>query len=86
MNDKTKPAHEIKLGRIKAVIWSNETEKGNRYNVQLKRIFRVDENKRGENDNGWRETDSFGRDDLLQVAKVSDMAHSWMFEQNSSPS
>ena len=83
MNEKMKPAHEIKLGRIKAVIWANETEKGNRYNVQLKRIYRVDEKDRGEDDTGWREVDSFGRDDLLQVAKVSDMAHSWMFEHGS---
>ena len=82
MNEKMKPAHEIKLGRIKAVIWSNETEKGNRYNVQLKRIYRVDEKERGEDDTGWREVDSFGRDDLLQVAKVSDMAHSWIYERN----
>lgn len=41
MNDKKKPAHEIRLGRIKAVIWSNGTENGERYNVQLKRLYRL---------------------------------------------
>jgi hypothetical protein len=30
----------------------------------------------------WKRSDSFGRDDLLLVAKVADQAHSWIFEQN----
>ena len=32
-----KPAHEIRLGRIKATIWANDTENGKRYNVTLTR-------------------------------------------------
>jgi hypothetical protein len=26
-----KPIHEVRMGRIKAAIWENETENGNRY-------------------------------------------------------
>ncbi len=29
----------------------------------------------------WASTSSFGRDDLLLVAKVADTAHTWIFEQ-----
>src|SRR5262245_36295875 len=30
---KSGPAHELRLGRIKAVIWANPSESGTRYNV-----------------------------------------------------
>lgn len=71
--EKTPPAHEVRLGRIKAAIWKNETDKGPRYNTTLSRIY-LDE---GE----WKPTESFGRDDLLLLAKVADQAHSWICEQ-----
>jgi len=35
-------------------------------------------------DEGWKFTDTFGRDDLLLVAKVADLAHSWIFAQTQS--
>ena len=70
---KQKPAHEIRLGRIKATIWENETENGTRHNVTVSRIYKDGEE--------WKQTGSFGRDDLPLVAKVSDLAHSWIYEQ-----
>lgn len=71
--DKSRPVHEVRLGRIKAAIWENETQTGTRHNVTLQRIYRDGEQ--------WKSTDSFGRDDLPLVAKVADLAHSWIFEQ-----
>jgi len=62
-----KPAHEIRLGRIKATIWANDTDNGMRYNVTLTRLYRDEEE--------WKQTTSFGRDDLPLVAKVADMVH-----------
>lgn len=70
---KQKPAHEIRLGRIKATIWANETENGTRYNVSVSRLYKDGEE--------WKQTTSFGRDDLPLVAKVVDMAHLWIYEQ-----
>jgi len=70
---KQKPVHEIRLGAIKAAIWENETTVGTRHNVTFSRLFKDDE--------GWKQTESFGREDLLLVAKVADQAHSWIFEQ-----
>jgi hypothetical protein len=69
-----KPVHEIRIGRIKAVIWANQTEAGTRHNVTLKRIFKRDSSSQ------WEQSDSFGRDDLLLVAEVCRQAALWIFE------
>lgn len=73
-----KNAHEIRYGRIKAVIWANETSAGIRHNVQLQRIYRT------EGSEDWQTSDSFGRDDLLLVAKVAGEAHTWIYQQKKS--
>lgn len=70
--DKKQPAHEIRLGAVKATLWENQTDNGARYNVSFARLYKDGEQ--------WKRSDSFGRDDLLLVAKVSDQAHSWIFE------
>ena len=70
--------HELRLGRIRAAVWENETENGKRHTVTLSRLYKDDEG-------GWRDSSSFGRDDLPLVAKVSDLAHTWIFEHGSAP-
>lgn len=69
---KQQPAHEIRLGRVKAIIWANQTDNGPRHNVQLRRLYK--------DGSDWKEADSFGRDDLPLAAKVLDQAHTWIFE------
>ena len=69
---RNQPVHEVRLGGIKAAIWQNQTEAGVRYNVTFERLY-IQE---GE----WRSTSSFGRDDLLLLGKVADLAHSWIIE------
>jgi len=64
---------------VKAAIWENETQNGTRHNVTVSRLYKDD-------DNQWRDTSSFGRDDLPLVSKVVDQAHSWIFQQNNSAS
>jgi hypothetical protein len=68
-----KPVHEVRLGRLKAAIWANETEQGVRHNVTVCRLYRDGDQ--------WRTTESFGRDDLLLLGKVLDRAHSWILDQ-----
>jgi hypothetical protein len=68
-----KPVHEIRLGSIKAAIWANDTQNGRRFNVTVCRLYKDGDE--------WKRTDSFGRDDLPLVAKVVDMAHTFIFEQ-----
>lgn len=75
---KAQPVHEIRLGAIKTTIWENHTEAGTRHNVAVFRLFKDGEN--------WKQTTSFGRDDLLILAKVVDLAHSWIHESANSDS
>ena len=69
---RNQPVHEVRLGAIKAAIWQNETDVGVRYNVTFERLYRDGET--------WKSTSSFGRDDLLLLGKVADLAHSWIIE------
>jgi hypothetical protein len=68
-----RPAHEIRLGAIRAAIWQNRTQNGSRYNVTISRLYKDGDQ--------WKDSASFGRDDLLLVAKVADEVHSWIFQQ-----
>jgi len=73
--EKVKPVHEVRLGRIKATIWQNETQNGSSmYNTTICRLWRDGKQ--------WKDSSSFGRDDLPLVAKVADMVHTWIFTQN----
>ena len=74
MTTNQKPIHEIRLGAIKAAIWQNESTNGIRYNVTISRLYKDGDT--------WKRTESFGRDDLLLVAKVADQAHTWIIEQS----
>jgi hypothetical protein len=72
--EKKRPVQEIRLGRIRAAIWVNETENGIRHNVTISRLYR------DEQQGQWKDSTSFGRDDLPLVAKVADQAHLWIFQ------
>jgi len=72
---KERPAHEVRIGAIKAAIWRNDTGNGVRFNVTFSRLYK------DKDQDQWASTSSFGRDDLLLVAKVADTAHTWIFEQ-----
>ena len=67
------PVHEVRLGRIRAAIWENETQNGTRHNVTISRLYKDGDD--------WKDSTSFGRDDLLLVSKVADLAHSWILAQ-----
>jgi hypothetical protein len=69
---KQQPVHEVRMGAIKATIWENETSVGTRHNVNVSRLYKDGDD--------WKQTESFGRDDLPLLAKVADLAHSWIFE------
>ena len=73
-SEKKRPVHEVRLGRIRAAIWVNETENGIRHNVTIARLYR------DEQQGQWKDSTSFGRDDLPLVVKVADQAHLWIFQ------
>ena len=72
---KNRPVHEIRFGRIRAAIWRNDTEAGTFYNLTISRLYKDGDE--------WKDSTSFGRDDLPLVGKVCDQAHTWIFEQGS---
>jgi hypothetical protein len=64
------------MGRIRAAVWENETQNGTRHNVSFSRLYKDGEE--------WKDSSSFGRDDLPLLGKVADLAHTWIFEQGGS--
>ena len=54
--------------RVKATIWRNETDDGKaRFNVVFAHLYKDGDT--------WQSSQSFGRNDLLVLAKVADLAH-----------
>jgi hypothetical protein len=67
-----RPVHEIKLGRVRASIWSNESDRQDVwFSVSISRLYR--------DGNEWKTTTSFGRDDLPLVSKAAEMAYAWIW-------
>src|ERR1019366_8245245 len=64
------PVHTIRVNGIRASIWKNETDKGPRYNTTFERSYRDGEE--------WKNSDSYGREDLLVLAFVSRQAFAWI--------
>ena len=67
-----KPVEEVRIGRVKATVWHNGTDEQPRYNVTFSRLY-----KEGDE---WKSTQSFGRNDLLVLAKVADLVHTRIFQ------
>ena len=68
------PAHKIRSGALQVTIWRNHSDKGNWYSVIHTRGYRQGD--------AWKETDSLGFDDLLTMAKLFDLAHTWIMHQH----
>ena len=74
MTPNHRPVHEIRLGRIRASIWANRGHHQDVwYSVSMSRVYR--------DGNAWKDTTSFGRDDLPLVAKAADLAYAWLWSQ-----
>jgi hypothetical protein len=71
-----KPVHTVRHRNIKAAIWKNQTANGTMYNVTVARSYQDDREQ-------WHDTQSFGFDDLLVVAKLMYDAHSYINAQRS---
>jgi hypothetical protein len=67
------PVHKIRIGLLNVAIWKNESQTGVWYSVTPSRSYQKGEE--------WKESDSYGFDDLLTIAKLVDQAHSWIARQ-----
>ena len=68
-----KPTATVRIGTVKAAIWENKAGKRTRYNGTFSKSYRDAEGQ-------WKTTHSYGRNDLLVLAKVADEAHSRIVE------
>jgi len=74
MNEtKKRPVHDLRIGSVKAAVWKNEGTNGAWHSVTFERLYK--------DGNEWKSSGSFGKDDLLVLAKVSDLAHTWIVDQ-----
>ena len=71
---KKRPVHELRLGRIRAAVWENSTPNGTRHNVTVSRLYKDGDE--------WKDSTSFGRDDLPLVEKVAAQAHAWIYNSS----
>lgn len=70
----SQPAHKIRSGVLQVTIWRNTGDKGTYYSVVPTRGYK-------QGDGSWKETESMGFDDLLPLAKLLDLAHTWILHQ-----
>jgi len=71
-----RPVHTVRYGTIQAAIWRNMVDNGNAsrpmYSVTFSRSY-----KEGKH---WKDSASFGADDLLVLAKAANDAHTHIHE------
>ena len=72
-----KPVHTLRHRSIKATVWENQTANGPMCNVTLTRSWRDGE--------AWRDSNSFGYDDLMNLAKLLYDAHSFITARRAQP-
>ena len=68
------PIHELRMGRIKACVWDNETPNGIRSSVTVARLWKDDQD-------NWKESSSFGREELPLVQHVLERAYEWLYDR-----
>ena len=70
------PVHTIRYGALRAAIWKRELDLGNNsrpmYSVTFTRSYK--------DGNDWKDSSSFGPDDLLTLAKIADDAHTFIHQ------
>jgi hypothetical protein len=67
---KLMPVFTTRHRALKAAVWLNESDNGPFYNVTVSRSYKDGDT--------WRESPSFGYDDVLHVAELLRTCHSFM--------
>lgn len=69
----SQPVNKIRHGAVSASIWRQETDKGPMFNVTFQRAYR--------DGDVWKNSESFGRKDLLVVSLIAARAFEWIAGQ-----
>ena len=70
----SQPEHKFRFGVLQVTIWRNTGDKGAWYSVVPSRSYK-------QGDETWKKTDSLGADDLLPMAKLLNLADTWIMHQ-----
>ena len=76
MTDSTsniQPVHKIRHGTVSASIWRQETEKRTLFNVTFQRSYKDGDD--------WKNSTSFGRNNLLVLGLIAARAFEWIGNQ-----
>jgi len=73
----SQPVHKIRHGAISASIWRQESEKGPLFNVTFQRSYKDGDT--------WKNSSSFGRNNLLVVSLIAARAFEWIGNQPRQP-
>jgi len=83
---KDRPVKVVRIRDIRANIWANRIEGGAIiYNVTFDRLWKEDDEVDGQGEvtrkGEWKQSGSFGKDDLLLLGKIADLAHTWIYRR-----
>lgn len=74
---KAQPAAKIRMGVVTVSIWRNLDQDGRAwYSATVERSYK-------DKNDQWKHTNSFGRNEMLVVAKIANLAHSKIHELES---
>ena len=68
------PVHKIRHGFVSASIWRQETDKGALFNVTFQRSYK--------DGDAWKNSTSFGRNNLLVLSLIAARAFEWIGSQS----
>lgn len=71
------PVHKIRHGAVSASIWQQDTDKGPLFNVTFQRSYK--------DGDAWKNSSSFGRNNLLVVSLIAARAFEWIGNQPRQP-
>jgi hypothetical protein len=71
------PVHKIRHGAVSASIWRQESDKGPMFNVTFQRAYK--------DGDAWKNSTSFGRNNLLVVSLIAARAYEWISSQPRQP-
>ena len=73
MTEKSKPAHKIRSGALTVTLWKHEGDKGPWFTATPMRSY-----KQGDE---WKETNSYGQEDFLELAEMFREARAWVIKE-----
>jgi hypothetical protein len=71
------PVHTVRYGTVRAAIWRNVVDNGN----ATRPLYCVTFSRSYKDGDEWKESSSFGSDDLLVLAKIANDAHTFIHQQ-----